>query len=94
MQQILFIVASWIIREIVIKFVVIAAVYAALVLLVPIAVGFITPFIGTASLSAAFASIPDGVYYFFNFLRLDVGLPLLISASIASFLVRRLPVIG
>ena len=94
MQQIVFIVVSWIIREVVLKFLVIAAIYAALVLLVPMVVGFITPYISTAGLNSAFAAVPDGVYFFFYYMRLDVGLPLLISASIASFLIRRLPVVG
>jgi len=94
MQQIFFIVVSWVIREVVVKFLVIAAIYAALVLLVPMVVGFITPYISTAGLNSAFAAVPDGVYFFFYYMRLDVGLPLLISASIASFLIRRLPVVG
>jgi hypothetical protein len=94
MQQIFFIIVSWIVREVVVKFLIIAAIYAALVLLVPMVVGFITPYISTAGLNSAFGAVPDGVYFFFYYMRLDVGLPLLISASIASFLIRRLPVVG
>lgn len=94
MQQILFIVASWIVREIVVKFLVIAAIYSVLVLLVPMVVGFITPYISTAGLNSAFAAVPDGVYFFFYYMRLDVGLPLEISACVAVFLIRRLPVVG
>ena len=94
MQKILFIIASWIIREIVVKFLVVAAVYASLVLLVPMVVGFITPFIGISSLNSAFAAVPDGAYFFFYYMRLDFGLPLEIAAFIAVFLIRRLPVIG
>ena len=44
MLQVLYVVAAWLIREVVIKFVVIAAVYALLVLLVPIAVGYVAPY--------------------------------------------------
>lgn len=94
MQQILFIVAGWIIREVVIKFCVIAGVYALLVLLVPMAVSLVLPYIGTSSLTSLFSAVPDSIYFFFYFFRLDVGLPLCISASIARFLIRRLPVIG
>ncbi len=94
MQAILYAVVVWVLRQVVVKFVVIGAVYALLVILVPMAVGYVTPFIGVNSLTSLFNQVPDSVYFFFYFFRLDVGLPLVISAFIAGFLIRRLPLIG
>ena len=94
MQAILYTVVVWVLRQVVVKFVVIGAVYALLVILVPMVVGYVAPFIGTGSLNSLFAAVPDSVYFFFYFFRLDVGLPLTISALIAGFLIRRLPLIG
>jgi len=94
MQAILYAVLGWVLRQVVVKFVIIGAVYALLVIVVPIAVGYLAPFIGVSSLNSLFAAVPDSVYFFFYFFRLDVGLPLVISAFIAGFLIRRLPLIG
>lgn len=94
MQAIVYAVVVWVLREVVIKFLVIGAVYSLLVILVPMAVGYVTPYVGVSSLNSLFAQVPDSVYFFFYFFRLDVGLPLIISAFIAGFLIRRLPLIG
>ncbi len=94
MQAVLFAVLGWLLRQVVLKFIVIGMVYALLVIVVPMAVGYVAPFIGVSSLNSLFAQVPDSVYFFFYFFRLDVGLPLIISAFIAGFLIRRLPLIG
>ena len=62
--------------------------------LVPYAVGFIAPHIGTSGLTGAFGALGAGVWYFLDFFNLAFGLPLVISAFVARFLIRRLPVIG
>jgi len=91
MQAILWAVLTFILREVVVKFTVFASIYAVLVLVVPMVVAQVAPFIGTSSLTSLFGAIPDGVYWFLYVFKFDVGLPLLISAHVAGFLIRRMP---
>jgi hypothetical protein len=93
-QAILWPIVSWLLRQIVIKFLVLGVIYEALVLLVPLAAGLVTPFISTSSLTSLFGALPDSMYFFFYLFRLDVGFPLVISANIAAFTIRRIPFIG
>lgn len=85
---------TWLIRSVVIKFVVLTAVFAVMAIVVPMAINLLTPYIGITSLTGAFSSIDPGVWWFLDFFALDYGIPLVISAYVARFLIRRLPVIG
>lgn len=87
-------VLSFLLREVVVKFVVFSAVFALVAFLVPIAIQYLSPHIGTAGLTGAFSGLGSGVWFFVDFFNLGYGLPLLISAAVARFLIRRLPVIG
>lgn len=81
-------------REVVIKFLVLTAIFVVVADLMPFVLGKVLPFANVTSLNALFSQIPPGVWYFIDFFRIDVGLPLLISAWVARFLIRRTPVIG
>lgn len=94
MQAALFAVVSWLIRKVIIKFIVLTAVIVLVEFLVPIAIGYIAPFVNGDSITQAFSNLPSGILWFLNYFRVDFGLPLVISAFVARFLVRRLPVIG
>lgn len=85
---------SWVFRGVVVQFLVLAGVVALVVFLVPFAVEQIGGFIGTSALSSAFGGLPAGIWYFIDLARLDFGIPWVLSAFVARFLVRRLPVIG
>lgn len=87
-------VVSWIFRTIVVKFVILTAVFAVMAIVIPKAIELIAPFLGVTSLNAAFGGVDSGVWYFLDFFALDYGLPLLISAVVTRFLIRRLPLIG
>lgn len=94
MHAILWPIVTWLLRQVVLKFLVVAVIYEALVLLVPLAAGLVAPFISTGSLTSLFGALPDSMYFFFYLFRLDVGFPLVISANIAAFTIRRIPLIG
>lgn len=85
---------GWIFRGLVVQFLVVSAVVSVVVFLVPFAVDQLSAFIGDAGLTSAFASLPAGVWFFIDLMRLDFGLPWVLSAFVARFLIRRLPVIG
>jgi hypothetical protein len=81
-------------REVAVKFLVFTAIFALVALLVPKVVSYLMPFIGVSSLSSAFSGLGGGVWFFLDFFNLAFGIPLLISAWVARFLIRRMPVIG
>lgn len=87
-------VVSWIFRTIVIKFVVLTAVFAVLTFLIPKLTTLINPYLSTGSLSSAFGSVSPTVWYFLDMFSIGYGVPLLIAAYVTRFLIRRLPVIG
>lgn len=87
-------VISWIFRTVVIKFVLMAVVFVAVSELFPLVIELLGSFILPGGLTSAFSGIPPGVWFFLDFFALDVGIPLLISAHVSRFLIRRIPVIG
>ena len=62
MAAILWAVAGWFFREVMVKFLVLAALYWLLAYLVPFAIAYVAPFISTSGLTGLFAAVPDGVY--------------------------------
>lgn len=87
-------VVTWLLREVILKFVIFTVLFAVVAFLVPYAVAQLGPFIGTGGLSSAFGAMGPGVWWWLDAFNVTAGLPLLISAFVARFLIRRLPVIG
>lgn len=85
---------NFLLRTGIIKFVILTGVFAVLAIVIPMAINLVAPFVGAQSLTNAFNGLSGGVWFFLDFTALDYGLPLLLSAYIARFLIRRLPVIG
>lgn len=85
---------GFLLREVIVKFTVFTAVFALLALIVPKAIEQVAPYVGTGALSSAFTGLSAGVWFWLDAFQLPYGVPLLISAWVARFLIRRLPVIG
>ena len=84
---------SWIFREVVIKFGTLAALFFLIEALMPRLLAQIavwTP----AGITDAFSAMAPGVWWFLDKFALDVGVPLVISAHVTAFTIRRIPVIG
>lgn len=86
--------AGFLIKDVVIRFAAFTAVFGFVAFLVPKAVAYLDPFIGLSALTGAFSGLGSGVWFFLDFFNLAFGVPLLISAAVSRFLIRRLPVIG
>ena len=82
----------WLFQQVVVKFVVLAALYVVVMALVPILVSLLPT--GDGGIASLFAQMPSGIWYFIDVFRLDVGVAAILSASVTRFMIRRLPVIG
>lgn len=94
MQAILWPLLTWVLREVVVKFLVFTALFVLLAFLVPKAIAFVSPWIGTGGLSSTFSGLGGGVWFFLDFFQMAYGVPLMISAWVTRFVIRRLPLIG
>lgn len=84
-------VLAWAFRALVIKFVVFTALYLVVYELVSVMASWLP---SGASLTSAFAGIGAGTWYFLDMFAVSVGVPLLVSAYLTRFIIRRIPVIG
>lgn len=87
-------VVAFVLREIIVKFVVFSAVFGLVAVLVPVALGYLAPWLGTSGLTNSFSSVPPSVWFFVDFFNLETGLPILLAALVTRFMIRRLPIIG
>lgn len=94
MQAILWPIIQWIYREVVVKFVIFTAIFSVIAFLVPYVESLLSNFVSSSILNSAFSSIPPGIWWFLDLFQINFGLPLVIAAFVARFLIRRLPVIG
>lgn len=82
---------GWFVRGVLVKFVVMIALYWIVAELVSV----MTSWLPTSSgLTSAFGGISVATWYFLDIFAFSTGVPLLVSAFVTRFLIRRIPVIG
>lgn len=82
---------GFVLRSILIKFVL----YFALFFVTTEFIQIITSMLPTgSSLSSALGGIPSGVWYFLDLFNVSIGIPILLSAWVTRFIIRRIPIIG
>lgn len=81
---------AFVFRTIVVKFLILFAIYFVIQAFVPVlqSAGLLP---SASNLSAGFASLPEGVWYFLHAFAIDVGMPMLLSAWVGRFILRRIP---
>lgn len=87
-------VVAWLLRQVIIKFVIFSALFAVVAFFVPYVINLVQPFIGIGNLNIAFGNIGPGIWWWLDTFNVALGLPLIIIAYVCRFLIRRLPVIG
>jgi len=85
------VILGFVFRSIIVKFVV----FFGLFFVTNEFMAVIAPLLPTGdSLTSAFSGIPSAVWYFLNLFNIKAGLPLLLSAYVTRFTIRRIPLIG
>lgn len=84
---------GWLVRSVLIKFVVFFALFFVVTELVSVlqSSGLLP---SSGSINGALGGIPSSVWYFLDLFNFSMGFPALLSAWVARFIVRRIPVIG
>lgn len=93
MQALLWPLVSWMFREVLVKFVILGAIFLTVQALMPLvssAVAGISP----ASITNTLTALGPSFSYFAYKFGLDYSVPLILSAHATAFTIRRIPVIG
>ncbi|WP_230580710.1 DUF2523 family protein [Xenorhabdus bovienii] len=83
---------GFIFKGIVAKFFLFFALFYITTEFIPIIIDWFLP--KSTNLAVLFSALPDSIWYFLNLLQFPLGVPMVISAMLARFIIRRLPIIG
>jgi len=85
------VILAFVVRSIIVKFVV----FFGLFFITTEFVAVISPLLPSGTeLSAALGGVPADVWYFLDLFNVSSGIPILLSAWVTRFVIRRIPVIG
>lgn len=87
-------VLSWLLRTVVIKFVFLVVLAVIFELFIPVVIGYVSPFITAFLQSSGFSGLDAGVWWVLDLFNISFGVPLVLSAYVSRFLIRRIPFIG
>lgn len=82
---------GFLLRSVLVKFAVFFGLFFVTTEFVPLITGLLP---SSNALSSSLGSIPSEVWYFLDLFNVSAGIPLLLSAYVTRFTIRRLPVIG
>ena len=84
-------VLGFVLRSVIVKFVL----YFGLFFVTTEFIALLTPRLPDGnSLSSALGGIPASVWYFLDLFNVSTGIPILLSAWVTRFIIRRIPIIG
>lgn len=84
-------VLGFVLRQVVVKFVVLFALYFVISAFVSVLGGFIPD---PSSMTGALSGIASGTWWFMDLFAFSEGAPLVVTALVYRFLIRRIPLIG
>lgn len=82
---------AWVLRGVVIKFIAFTAIYFIVKEFFSVVVKLLP---SSTNLSDILNLMPDSVWYFLNLFQFPLGFPLVLSAIVTRFIIRRIPLIG
>jgi hypothetical protein len=84
---------AWAFRSVVAKSLVFFALYFIVFEFTKVLVSLLSN-VGSSSLTSALLLVPSSVWYFLDLFAFSTGVPMILSAVVTRFIIRRLPVIG
>jgi len=91
MLSVFWTVLGWVFRSVLVKFVL----YFGLFFITTEFLQEVLPLLpGASSLTSAFSSISPGMWWIMDMMQFSTGVPMVISAYLTRFILRRIPIIG